>query len=204
MTLTLTTLRATIAAALLLSAPAHAIVWPGQAVGPPDGDTTNVSIAGAAPRHVRITGIQAMEGRECHGAATTARLNRLIDAAHGRVRLTAMRASSYSLGRPRRAIAGRIGGRWVDFGRVLMREGYVLWDPNPVEDEWNAVYSRLAQRAARRHRKLWDPRACGAGPARHLRLRVLVQWDAEGNDQVNRNGEYVRIEHRGGAGTVSL
>src|SRR3954451_9221423 len=164
MTLTLTTLRATIAAVLLLAAPAQGLVQSGHAVGAPDGDTANESIAGAAHRHVRITGIQAMEGRECHGAATTARLNRLIDAAHGRVRLTAMRASSYSLGRPRRAIAGRIGRRWIDFGRGLVREGYVLWDANPVEDEWNSVYSRLAQRAGRRHRRLWAASSCGAGP----------------------------------------
>ncbi|MCW2989415.1 MAG: hypothetical protein JWM73_9 [Solirubrobacterales bacterium] len=223
MTLTLSTLRATIAATLALAAlgPAAAgavtrgpcipgrarptcLVWPGHAVGAPDGDTPNVSIEGAAPRHVRITGVQAMEGRECHGPSTTVRLNRLIDAAHGTVRLAARSAGSTSLGRPRRAVYGRIGGRWVDFGRTLLREGYALWDPNPVEDAWNRDYSRLAQRAAQRGRELWNPRACGSGPRQAARLRLFVQWDAEGDDTVNRNGEYVRVEHRGGAGPIAL
>ncbi|MFL5844383.1 MAG: lamin tail domain-containing protein [Solirubrobacteraceae bacterium] len=222
MTLTLTTLRATIAAALLfaaLTATAGAAtrgpcvvgqarptcwVWSGHAVGAPDGDTPNIAIEGSAPRHVRITGIQAMEGRECHGPSTTARLNRLIDAAHGRVRLAARSASSSSMGRPRRSVSGLIGGRWVDFGRVLLREGYVLWDPNPVEDAWNRGYSALAQRAAARGRGLWNPRACGIGPKQSVKLRLFVQWDADGDDTVNRNGEYVRVEHRGSGGPVSL
>jgi endonuclease YncB( thermonuclease family) len=191
------------------------LVWSGRASGAGDGDTVSVSIEGSPTQRVRVTGIQAMEQSvysanpgqrrgQCHAPQATARLNRLVRAAHGRVRIAARSAGSYSLGRPRRSISGRIGGRWVDFGRVMIREGYVLWDPNPVEDAWNADYSRLAQRAALRGRNLWNPRTCGAGPRQRARLRVFVQWDAEGDDNVNRNGEYVRVENLGGAGTVSL
>jgi endonuclease YncB( thermonuclease family) len=224
MTLTLSTLRATIAAAALAAiacpaAPAGAatrgpcivgqrgaptcLIGSALATRVRDGDTVAARIEGAAARDVRNTGIQAVEFGECHYTEAKRRLARLVHPGT-RLRLAGRSASSYSQGRPRRAIYVRRAGRWIDPSRVLVREGYVLWDPNPVEDAWNADYSRLAQRAAGRRRHLWNPRACGPGPRPAARLRVLAQWDAEGDDQANRNGEYVRIEHRGGAGAISL
>lgn len=220
MTLTLSNLRATIAATALAATactPAVAgavtrgpcvpgqpggprcLIWSAVATHVRDGDTVTARIEGGAPRDVRNTGIQAVEFGQCHYTEATRALARIIHPGT-RLRLAGRSASSTTMGRPRRAIYARIGGRWVDASRAVIRAGYVLYDPNHVENAWNADYSRLAQRAATRHRHLWNPRACGSGPRQGARLRVLAQWHGNGPD----DGEYVRIEHRGGAGPILL
>ena len=172
-----------------------------------DGDTLDVDIAGDGtrrPRRVRLTGIQAMEQRvystrpsrrrgDCHALEATARLERLVRAARGAVRLSARRATSRTGSRLRRSAAVRIGGRWHDVGRILVAEGHALWLPNGIEYAWNPTYRELAQQAAGASRGLWDPQSCARGPSEHAKLTLAVQWDAKGVDQLNVNGEWVRL-----------
>ena len=38
---------------------------------------------------------------------------------------------------------------------------------------------------------------CGFGPDQDIPIKVTVRWNAPGNDTVNPNGEYVRVQNRG-------
>jgi endonuclease YncB( thermonuclease family) len=176
-------------------------VWTGKVTFVADGDTMFVQIKGVGRKRVRITGINAQEQTryshakrkrrgECHAVAATDYLGHLIRAGHHRVRLLAQDPSSHSGPRPRRAIETRIGGHWVDVARALLIHGDVLWLPNAREWAWNGEYSRLAQEAAAKHIRLWNPSGCGRGP--RAKLRFWVNWHAEGGDL---NGEWARIKN---------
>jgi micrococcal nuclease len=187
--------------------------WTGRVVHVHDGDTLEVRVGGR-PLRVRVSGIQAMEQRvyssfarrrrgECHAVAATNRLEQLVRRAGGVVRLSAQDPASRSGRRWRRSVAVRSGGGWLDAGRVLVAEGHALWLTNPVEWAWNATYAAAAERAAERRLGLWRPDACGPGPSAGAGLEVRVNWDAEGVDVENPNGEWIRVLNRS-AGDVPL
>ena len=104
-----------------------------------------------------MTGINAMELRvyshtaarrrgECHAVAATARLEQLIRRGGWRVRLAAQDPRSHSNVRLRRQVSVRVGGSWLDAGRLLLAEGHALWLANPVEWAWNRAYAAATSR----------------------------------------------------------
>lgn len=191
-------------------------VWKGKVTFVADGDTLDVDVHGdgmSRAARVRVTGVNAMEQSvysrtaskrrgDCHALEATARVERLVRKARGRVRLAALDPASRSKHRLRRAVSVRIGGRWVDIGATLLREGHALWLPNKREWAWNSEYRVLAAGAAAKGRRLWDPTACGADPRGSVDLSV--NWDAPGRDDRNVNGEWVRIHNRDLLRTLSL
>jgi micrococcal nuclease len=184
-------------------------VWTGKVAWVADGDTPLVDVYGdgtAKPVSIRMIGVQAMEQSvyhpdpakrrgECHALAATARVEQLVKAGGGIVRMTALHASSLSRGRPLRSIAVKIDGRWQDIGLDLIRHGYALWMPFPEEWAWNQPYRAAAQRAAREGRNMYDTDTCGAGPMQGARLSMQVNYDADGDDSVNLNGEWMRVRN---------
>jgi len=171
-----------------------------------DGDTLDVDLDGdgRGARRTRIIGVQAMEltryskyaarrRGECHGVAAANRLDRMVRAAGRRARVASMASDPRTGKRLYRSIALRIGGRWVDVGATLLAEGHALWFPHHAEWAWNASYSELAQRAAAAGRRLWETDSCKAGPAQSAGLRVEVNWDADGDDAQNVNGEWFDV-----------
>jgi endonuclease YncB( thermonuclease family) len=193
-------------------------IWTGKVTFIGDGDTIYVDVDddGSARRiPVRFTGLNAMEQTvysanpaarrgDCHALEATARIEQLIRAAGGRVRLAAQDASSASRRRWRREVAVRVGGRWRDLGRVLLSEGLAVWMPNRYEWYWNRGYAKLAEQAAAAHRGLWDGTSCGRGPQEAARLALTVNSDADGDDGENLNGEWVRIRNLDAAMSVLL
>ncbi len=188
-------------------------VWMGKVDWVADGDTLLVRLGkSTTARSIRLIGVQAMEQHrysanpakrsgECHALEATARVEQLVKAGNGVVRLTARHARSGSRGRPLRSIAVKIGGHWVDIGSDLVRRGYALALPFPGEDAWDAVYERASSNASTLQNYLWDDDYCGAGPAAGAKLTVWANSDADGDDGLNLNGEWVRI---GNAGTQAV
>ena len=183
--------------------------WTGKVKFVADGDTIDVDIDGdgRGARRVRMTGYNAMEltryshdparrRGECHGVEAAARLEGLLRRGHMRVRLAAQNPRSRSGYRLRRQVSTRIGGRWVDVGRILVGEGHALWLSNPTEWAWNSLYRTLTQQAAVWGERLWNPHGCGTGPATGAHLSIRVNYDAPGADAANVSGEWARISNR--------
>lgn len=206
------------AAAATVSAGSGAITQYGTVVFVPDGDTIDVKIddvaaeSGRAGTRVRFLATQAMElyeyhqdlnraTGECHAVDAAKRLKQLLFTDGGtnpgrRVRLTARDASSSNLGRESRFVAIQTAdGVWQDVGAMLVREGQVIPSYQKVEYTHNKQYRQLSEDAAARGVGLWDTNFCGPGPLASLSL--TVKWDAEGNDSLNVNGEYVKITNLG-------
>jgi endonuclease YncB( thermonuclease family) len=179
--------------------------------GVADGDTLRVDILGdgsSAPKSVRITGINAMELRRysnypdrrrgaCHAREATALIERYIERAHRIVRLGAQHASSRTGKRLYRSVAVRLGGRWRDLGRIAVESGQAIWLPNGREYAHNEEYHELGDRAAGARRGLHDPGYCGTGPSEEADIRMSVNWDADGSDDSNLNGEWVKLRNLG-------
>jgi endonuclease YncB( thermonuclease family) len=182
-------------------------VWTAKVRSVNDGDTMDVDVIGdgtTATRRIRMTGVQAMEQTvytarrrqgDCHAVEATERLERLVRRSKWKVRLAAQDPESVSQGRLVRTVAVRSGGRWVDAGTILMREGLGLWWPSWREWAGNATYSVHLQRSIAAQRGLFDPDACGIGPSAVSPLKLLVNWDADGDDSANPSGEWVKIRN---------
>jgi endonuclease YncB( thermonuclease family) len=194
-------------------------IWYGKVTFVGDGDTVNVRLDGMKKKafgpRVRIAGIQAMEEYvytpdrrrrrgECHANEATARLEGLVKQSKGRVQLAAQHPSSRSGRRLRRQVRVKINHRWRDVGRILIDEGHALPLANRTEWAENASYRRLAQRAALRHIRLWNPHYCGPGPEQSARLRVWVNSDPPGREAGGRSGEWARIRNLDRARSVAI
>jgi endonuclease YncB( thermonuclease family) len=172
-----------------------------------DGDTIEVKVDGKREQ-IRFTGINAMELSKyshtpskrrgsCHGLEATAFAERYIKAAGWKVRLAAQSASSRSGRRLRRSVWVRSRGRLVDLARLELKAGHALWLPNDDETAHNTDYGRLAAEAIRAGRNLYDSRTCGVGPDQDLPIDLVINWDADGGDAKNLNGEWVDIRNDG-------
>jgi endonuclease YncB( thermonuclease family) len=174
-----------------------------------DGDTLDVDLysdPGHRGRRVRVTDIQAMEQTvyasnpakrrgECHSVEAAALVDRLRKLSHGRVRLAAIDPNSSSRGRLRRSVAFFVRGRWFDMGRYLIARGAALWFPNRIEYAWNSSYNYLQAQTATAGIGLWDTDYCGPGPDDDVPLKLWVNWDAEGDDAVDPEGEWIEIQN---------
>jgi endonuclease YncB( thermonuclease family) len=182
-------------------------VWTAKVRAVNDGDTMDVDVLGdgsTATRRIRFAGVQAMEQTvyasryrqgQCHAVEATERVERLVRRSKGRVRLAAIDPLSLSQRRYVRTVAVRVNRRWSDVGTTLMREGLALWWPSSREYSTNASYSTLLQRAIIAQRGLFDPDACGVGPSAASPLGLIVNWDADGPDDTNPSGEWVRVRN---------
>jgi endonuclease YncB( thermonuclease family) len=184
-------------------------MWTGKATFVADGDTIYVDVDGDGSRRsfpVRITGINAMEQTtytsrasqrrgECHAVEATARLDQLLKGSRYKVRLLAQDPDSRSFHRLRRTVYVRHKGRWIDVARTLLAEGHVLWFENWQEIAWNRDYSILQGRAMQAGQNLWSSGYCGFGPNEGQPIQMLVNWDADGDDALDPDGEWVRIKN---------
>jgi endonuclease YncB( thermonuclease family) len=188
-------------------------VWTGKVAWVADGDTVLVDVAGdgtATPRSIRLAGVQAMEQTvysrtpglrrgECHSLPATARVEQLVKAGGGTVRITAQQASSVSRGRLLRSLAVKLNGKWHDIGLDLIQRGHALNLPFDGEWAWDSAY-RLAQaRAAQSRVALFDTDLCGSGPYQSIGLDLWVNSDAPGDDALNLNGEWIRVGNTSGS-----
>jgi len=221
-----------LASALLLPAPAaqaksgpclpdypygaKCTVWEGKVRYVDDGDTLDAHV----PRdglggllRVRMIGAQAMEqtsygaasrAGDCHAVDATNRLEQLVRKSKNRIRVASLYPESRSRGRRLRHIAVRRGGRWRDVGRILVSEGRALWWPGQSEDAANVRYSILSQRAAAAGRGLFRTNHCGIGPNEGHPIKLWVNWDADGADDENLSGEWVKIRNYDGANPLPL
>jgi endonuclease YncB( thermonuclease family) len=195
------------ACALMLPSAASARTWPARFVSINDGDTIDARVGGHVFT-VRLSSIQAMEQHtysanpskrtgECNAVEATSRLEHLIRASHGRLRLSAQDPRSHAGPRLRRWVAVRIGGRWRDTGEILIREGHALWMPGTTENAWNRRYNEAEQVARLAGKGLWDPQHCGAGPHQDVPLKLWVNSDPSGVDTANLGDEWMKIRNLG-------
>ena len=181
--------------------------WYGKVKLVADGDTIDVDVFGDhthQTKRIRFTGINAPELHryshyrarrrgECNGVPAANRIDTLIHQGHKIVRLAAQHPKSHSNVRERRIVYTKIHGHWLNLNKIQLREGRALYLGNPQEWAWNRDFELIAEDAALRGLRIWNPTSCGRGPQADITPTARIRWDAPGDDNHNVNGEWARI-----------
>ena len=165
-----------------------------------DGDTITVSLNGANQR-VRLIGVNAPEAGECFAAQATAELRRLT---FGRnVTLRADRSDRDAFGRLLRYVFVDDPGRGSVFvNGAVVEGGFAIanrYEPDTARADELGAAQAVAETS---QRGLWAARACGAPSPVDLAI-TEVNADAPGDDNVNKNGEWVTIRSQSGAADLT-
>jgi len=161
-----------------------------------DGDTIRVEVAGEQ-ESVRLIGINAPERGECLADEATDRLRDLIGG--DAVELVTDRTDRDRYGRLLRHV--EVDG--VDVGAEVVRAGLALardYPPDTTRSDEYAAAQRAAQDAGV---GMWAADACGSATSGAEVVIDAIRFDADGDDNLNLNDEWVRIANRG-ASAVDL
>jgi micrococcal nuclease len=153
-----------------------------------DGDSIAVRLADGSPNEVRLIGINAPEGDECHGEAARTALSSTLG--NNQLTLVADGAENDQFGRLLRYVYS--GG--VNANLEMVSSGHALAVQSGHRLE--GVFVEAAIAAAVTGIGLWSPMACGDNP----RLAAIeiseIEFDPPGRDSDNPNEEWVRIVNR--------
>ena len=165
-----------------------------------DGDTMTVEFNGVNER-VRLIGINAPEAGECLAAEATSELRNLTVGTT--VRLVIDQSNRDDFGRLLRYVFVDDQARGTLFvNEVLVEGGFAIanrYEPDTARAEDLDAAQTRARDAGR---GLWSPGACGP-PATVDLVISAVNADAPGDDNENKNGEWVTIRSRSGAADLS-
>ena len=149
-----------------------------------DGDSFEAEVDGQVVE-VRMLGINAPEGFECHGDAARDRLRELIG--DGEITLVAEGEDTEDrFGRLLRSVYNE-----TEFvNAVMVREGHAL--ALQGGDPQERVLTTLLDEAARGERGLWGPQACGEDGAAGVQI-AEIEYDPSGRDWENKSEEWIIV-----------
>ncbi len=153
-----------------------------------DGDSLLVSVDGAE-LEVRLLGINAPEGSECHGDEARDTLEQLLDS--GDLVLVADNEESDQYGRSLRYLY--VDGLNVNLAMIANGDAIALQGDHGLDAEFTAI----ADAAAQDQLGLWAPDACGSDGAPSAVQIVDYVYNPSGRDAENMNGEWIAIANEG-------
>jgi len=173
-----------------------------------DGDTIDVRIEGEADTsRIRIVGIQTMEinlfgtSNDCFADEATQRVEVLT----GGVGATVILRSKYPTQRDRfnrllRHVFTSSGGQEIDLSKKLLEEGLALPLESYNENTYESAYLSIAQNAKKQEINIWSPsnHCSTVADSENVNLKILVHYDANGDDNNNLNDEWVKIRNNSG------
>jgi len=169
-----------------------------------DGDTIKVRLEkDKSVRNIRLIGIQAFEGKTdknlaaaCGAKQATKELKRLLKKGNW-VQLRSVKSDSKNRGRLFRSVfkADKNGNYTIKIQTELLRNGFVLWLPDKVENANNEINRLAMQEAIDKRKNIWSGKLCKKSKIQNILLGLAINHDAPGDDNFNVNGEYVLIEN---------
>ena len=174
-----------------------------------DGDTFDVRYSGdTEDTRIRFLGVQAMEihptaegtPSDCYADEAKQRLIELTGGVGSTVILRAKDLTTEIRYRLARHIFTTINGKEVNVVKRLMEEGLVIPFLHATEDTYNDEYLLAAKKAKKLELGLWSPKNHCATSADSMNssFDIKVYSDADGDDDSNLNGEWVKIKNTSG------
>ncbi len=183
--------------------------WTGTVTGVADGDTFDISwdSIGDAPlddsndpiTRIRVVGVDTneLDTNECLAQDAKDRLEQLLPNGTP-VRLEAQDKNSISNSGPQtRALRHVFIGASLNtnLATQLISEGMGLPASFSDEPDYKQQYYEAGEQAMIDKVGLWQEGVCGGSPASWPELSVYVNYDAEGDDTQNVNGEYIELQN---------
>ncbi|MCP3997540.1 MAG: hypothetical protein GY722_21135 [bacterium] len=153
-----------------------------------DGDSLLVDIGGEEAE-IRLLGINAPEGTECHGDAARATLSQLLGS--GEVILVTDDEDTDQFGRLLRYVY--VDGLHANLALLANGDAIALQSGHSSEDGFVA----MSGAAATAHLGLWAADACGSAPPPSDIAIVDFVYNPDGRDEENKNGEWIAIANTG-------
>jgi endonuclease YncB( thermonuclease family) len=172
-----------------------------------DGDTLTVRLSGSSEEtRIRFIGIQAMEihpdqlntSDDCYAQEARERLIELTGGIGSEVILRAKDENIEILERSARHIFVEQDGEEINISQKLIEEGYALAFPHETEDTYNELYMLAAKQARESGLGLWSASCSSPADSDNVDFDILVNFDADGDDEENLNGEWVKITNNSG------
>jgi len=174
-----------------------------------DGDTFDVRYPGdTEDTRIRFLGVQAMEihptapgtPNDCWADDATQRLIELTGGVGATVTLRAKDASTEIRYRLARHVFTQIDGKEVNVVKTLLEEGLTFAFPHATEDTYNEEYMLAEKEAKVNGLGLWSSTNHCSTPAdsANTHFEIQVHFDADGEDNVNLNDEWVKVKNTSG------
>ncbi len=154
-----------------------------------DGDSLIVKLDDGSEAEVRLLGINAPEGSECHGDAARQTLQQLLES--GPITLVSDTEESDQFDRLLRYIY--IDDLNVNLAMIANGDAIVLQGDHSLDVDFVAI----ADAAAAASMGLWAPDACGDEAAPTAVAIVDYIYNPRGRDEDDLNGEWVAIANDG-------
>lgn len=153
-----------------------------------DGDSLLVSIDGEEAE-IRLLGINAPEGTECHGDDARSTLTQLLDS--GVVTLVADDEDTDQFGRLLRYVY--VDALSANLALLANGDAIALQGDHSAEADFVAV----SDAAAAARLGLWAADACGPTPPPADIAIVDYEYNPDGRDEADKNGEWIAVANTG-------
>jgi len=137
---------------------------------------------------------------DCYADEATQRLTDLIGGIGSTVILRSLNASTKIRNRLARHLFINKNGQEINVGEKLLEEGLVLPFLHESETTYNNTYMLAAKIAKANHLGIWSSINHCSTPADSANsiFQICLNHDAEGDDNTNLNGEWIKIKNISG------
>jgi endonuclease YncB( thermonuclease family) len=154
-----------------------------------DGDSLIAELEDGSEVEVRLLGINAPEGSECHGDAARDTLGQLVEAAT--ITMVSDAEQTDQFDRLLRYLY--VDGLNVNLALIANGDAIALQGDHSLD----ADFVDMAASAAAVDRGLWAPDACGSEPPPDSVAIVDYSYNPSGRDEDDLNGEWIAIANSG-------
>lgn len=167
----------------------------------PDGETDYVTVRLLGVNTPEVRGFYNVHRNEdmCGGPEATNVLKSVLKPGTP-VQLRSLDKYSESLGRIQRyafAWNPATGQFDIDVQAIVAQSGLAMWFTVKNEAALSYQYRVMIAQTQLEKKGIWNPLFCGPLEQPDAQLSVIVNWDAQGNDNANLNGEFVVIRNIG-------
>lgn len=83
----------------------------------------------------------------------------------------------------------------IDVQSIIAQSGLAMWFTIKSEAALSYQYRVMIAQTQIANRGIWNPEYCGPLEQPEANISVIVNWDAEGNDNANINGEFIVVRN---------
>jgi micrococcal nuclease len=85
----------------------------------------------------------------------------------------------------------------IDVQAIVAQSGLAMWFTIKTESSLSYQYRVMIAQTQIEKKGIWNPEYCGSLEQPNANVSVIVNWDAEGNDNANTNGEFIIVRNNG-------